>query len=216
MAQAAVELGYEYICISDHVGTLRIANGLDEKRLTSQRKEIDSVHKKMGRAITVMQGSEVNILSDGKLDMPDRVLKGLDVVVASVHGGFRQTREQMTARIVSAMENENVDIIGHPTGREIQRRQAYELDMEKVFETSKSTGTFLEVDAYPDRLDLNADNVRAAIGKGCMIVIDTDAHSAAQLRYMRLGIATARRGWAKNGDVVNTLPLSKFMRLLDQ
>jgi DNA polymerase (family 10) len=145
--------------------------------------------------------------------MKDSVLKGLDVVVASVHGGFRQSEKQITHRIVSAMENENVDIIAHPTGREIQKRKAYDVNLEKIFETANRTGTFLEVNSYPRRLDLNADNVRRAIEVGCKLAIDTDAHSTENLRFIRLGIATARRGWAQKKDVVNTLQLKDLMKI---
>lgn len=216
MARAAKQLGYEYICISDHVGTLRIANSVDERELVQQRKEIEKVQKKIGKeekGITILQGAEVNILSNGKLDMKDSVLAGLDVVVASVHGGFRQSEEQITRRIVAAMENENVDIIAHPTGREIQKRKPYDVNLEKLFEVSKRTGTILEINSYPSRLDLNADNIRRAIELGCKLVIDTDAHSVEHLRYMRLGIATARRGWAQKKDVVNTLPLKELLKV---
>jgi len=213
MSRAAKALGYEYICISDHVGTLQIAGGLNAKELAQQKKEIEKAQKKIP-GIKILQGAEVNILSNGKLDMKDSVLKELDVVVGSIHGGFRQSGEQITHRIVSAMENDNVDIIAHPTGRQIQKRKPYEVDLEKVFEVAKRTGTLLEINSYPDRLDLNADNVRRAVELGCRLVIDTDAHSAEHLRYMQLGIATARRGWAEKKDVVNTLPLKEMMKTL--
>jgi len=213
MAHAAKALGHEYICISDHVGTLKIAGSMSAKEIEKQMKEIDKINKKM-RGIEILKGAEVNILSDSSLDLKDSVLKGLDVVFASVHSGFRQSKEQLTKRIVSAMENEHVDIIAHPTGRLIEKRKAYEVDFDKIFETAKRTGTILEINAYPDRLDLNADNVRYAIKSGCKLIIDTDAHSADHLRYIRLGIATARRGWAEKKDIVNTLPLKKLMKVL--
>jgi len=211
MAAAAKALGYEYIGISDHVGTLRIAGGMMAGGLVKQSKAIEKARKAV-RGIEILHGAEVSILSDGKLDMKDSVLKELDYVVASVHGGFRQAREQITHRIVSAMENENVDIIGHPTGRLIQERKPYDVDMEKLFETSKRTGALLEINSYPNRLDLNAENVRRAIELGCKTIINTDAHSAEHLKFLRLGIATARRGWVERKDVVNALPMRKMMK----
>lgn len=213
MAAAAKALGQEYIGISDHVGTLRIAGGMMAGGIAKQDKAIEKARKAV-RGIEILHGAEVSILADGKLDMKDSVLKELDYVVASVHGGFRQAREQMTRRIVSAMENENVDIIGHPTGRLIQERKPYDVDMEKLFETSKRTGALLEINSYPNRLDLNAENVRRAIELGCKTIINTDAHSAEHLKFLRLGIATARRGWAKKKDVVNALPMKKMMKQL--
>ncbi len=210
MALAAKELGYEYICISDHVGTLRIARGVTARGLAKQMKEIDKINKKI-EGIRILKGAEVNILSDGRLDMKDSVLKELDVVVASIHGGFRQSREQLTHRLLSAIENENVDIIAHPTGRLIQKRKAYEVDLEKIFEACKRTGVALEINSYPNRLDLNDDNARYAVNSGCKLVINTDSHSADHLRYMELGIATARRGWVRKSDVINTLPLKKLI-----
>jgi len=211
MAAAAKALGQEYIGISDHVGTLRIAGGMTAAGLAKQSNAIKKARKAV-RGIEILHGAEVSILSDGKLDMKDSVLKELDYVVASVHGGFRQAREQMTRRIVSAMENENVDIIGHPTGRLIQERKPYDVDMERLFETSKRTGALLEINSYPNRLDLNAENVRRAIELGCKTIINTDAHSAEHLKFLRLGIATARRGWAEKKDVVNALPMKKMMK----
>jgi len=159
-----------------------------------------------------LKGAEIDVRADGRLDMKNDVLKELDVVVAAIHGGFRQSRKQIMRRLVSAMENEHVDIIAHPTGRLIQKRKAYEVDLQKLFEVSKRTGTLLEINAYPNRLDLNADNVRSAVEFGCKTVINTDAHSTDHLRYIKLGIATARRGWVRKGAVVNTLPLKKLMK----
>lgn len=212
MAHAAKELGHEYICITDHTGTLRIARGMTARGVRKQMKEIDKINKKL-RGITVLRGVEVNIKSDGKLDMSDDVLKDLEIVIAAIHGGFRQSKKQITGRIVSAMENEHVDIIAHPTGRKIQERKPYEVDIEKLFEVSKRTSTLLEINSYPNRLDLSADDVRRAVEFGCKTVIDTDAHSADHLRYIRLGVATARRGWVQKKDVVNTLPLEKMMKI---
>jgi DNA polymerase (family 10) len=148
------------------------------------------------------------------LDVKDEILRDLDIVVASIHSGFRQGREKLTERMISAMENENVDIIAHPTGRLIQERKGYELDFERVFETSARTRTFLEINAYPNRLDLNDTNVKRAIEAGCRLVISTDSHNAGHLRFIQLGIATARRGWARKYDIINTLSLNELMKLM--
>jgi DNA polymerase (family 10) len=213
MAETAKALGHEYIGISDHVGTLRIARGMMAGGVAKQARAIEHTRKKI-TGISILHGAEVSILADGRLDMKDSVLAGLDFVVASVHGGFRQTREQMTSRIMAAMENEHVDIIGHPTGRLIQERKPYDVDMDALFDASKRTGALLEVNSFPNRLDLNAENVRRAIELGCRTIINTDAHAAEHLSYIRLGIATARRGWVEKKDVVNTLPLKKMLKQL--
>jgi len=213
MAEKSRKLGHEYIAITDHVGTLRIARGMNEEKIRSQMKEIEDLNREIDE-ISILAGAEVNIMSDGKLDMGDNILKDLDVVVASIHSGFRQDEEKITGRMISAMQNDNVDIIAHPTGRKIYERKAYELDLDKIFETSKDTGTFLEINSYPSRLDLNDVNVKRAVESGCKLAIDTDSHSTDTLKYVELGVATARRGWAKKEDIINTLPLKKLEKLL--
>jgi DNA polymerase (family 10) len=212
MAHAAMALGHEYICITDHVGKLRIARGITTRGLKRYMKKIDEVDKKI-RGIKILKGAEIDIKANNRLDMEDSVLKQFDIVIAAIHSGFRQSKKQITNRIVSAMENENVDIIAHPTGRKIQERRPYDVDLEKLFEASKRTGTLLEINSYPSRLDLNADNIKSAVEFGCKTVINTDAHSAEHLRFIYLGIATARRGWVQKKDVVNTLPLKKMMKV---
>ncbi len=214
MAKAAKRLGHEYLAITDHTGSLRIAGGLNEREIMKQMKEIEKINKAI-EGLMILKGVEVNIKSDGQLDVKDEILRDLDIVVASIHSGFRQGREKLTERIISAMENEHVDIIAHPTGRLIQERKGYELDFEKVFETSVETGTFLEINAYPNRLDLNDMNVKRAVEAGCRLVISTDSHNADHLRYIQLGIATARRGWARKDDILNTLSLNELMKLMD-
>ena len=213
MALAAKKLGHEYICITDHTGKLAIANALDEKRIIQQKKEIEKVNKKIN-GITILQGTEVNIKDDGTLDVENRILKKFDIVVASIHSGFKKSKEQMTKRLVKAMENENVDIIGHPTGRLITRREGYELDFEKIFDAAKKTGTILEINAYPERLDLKDTNVRAAIKAGVKLSIGTDAHNSDQLHFIKLGIGTARRGWATKNDIINTRSIKDMIRIL--
>ena len=213
MAQAAEILGYEYIAVTDHTGRLHIANAMDKNRIVKQAKEIDGLNQELEK-ITVLKGVEVNIDSRGKLDVGNNVLKDMDIVVAAVHSGFRQDRKKLTARILSAMENGYVNIIAHPTGRKIHYRRSYQLDFERIFEASRDTGTVLEVNSQPNRLDLNDTNIRMAIDAGCKLVINTDAHSAEQLGHMKLGVATARRGWAESKDIINTLPLKKLERSL--
>ncbi len=210
MAIAAKDIGYKYICITDHIGKLMIANAMDEKKIEKQRKEIDSVNKKVV-GITVLQGGEIDIRADGSLDVKNNVLEKLDIVLASLHSAFKNNG---TGRILKTMENPNVDIIAHPSGRLIDKREGADLDLGKIIDKSKETGTILEIDAQPERTDLNDINTKAAIEAGCKLAIDTDAHSAEQLRYMRMGITTARRGWAKKNDIINTQPLEKMLKML--
>lgn len=213
MALASKMLGYEYICITDHAGRLAIANALDEKRVLRQRKEIEEVNRKL-RGITVLHGVEVNITGDGSLDISDRVLKQLDIVIASIHSGFKNPKEKITKRMVKAMENGNVDIIAHPTGRLITKREPYEIDLDEVFDAAKKTGSVMEINSYPERMDLGDVHVRAAVKAGVKLAITTDAHNTDQLHFMRLGIGTARRGWAAKKDVINTRSLKEMLGLL--
>ena len=213
MALAAKKLGYGYICITDHTGKLAIANALDEKRIAEQRKEIGKVNKKI-KGITVLQGVEVNITDDGTLDMPDKVLKQLDIVVASIHSGFKNPKEKITRRMINAMENEHVDIIAHPTGRLITKRESYDIDLDVVFDAAKKTNTVMEINSYPERMDLRDAHVRAAVKAGVKLVISTDSHNADQLHFMKLGIGTARRGWATKNDIINTRNLKDMMRMM--
>ncbi len=213
MALAAKKLGHEYICITDHTGKLKIANALDEKRILKQGKEIDKANKNL-KGFRVLHGVEVNITADGKLDMKDKVLKELDLVVAAIHSGLKNTREKATQRMIKATENEHVDIIAHPTGRLINKRAGYELDFDRVFEAAKRTGTLLEINSFPDRLDLNDVHARAAIKAGCKLVISTDAHHIDHLGFIKFGIATARRAWAEKKDIANTKSLKGFLKSL--
>lgn len=203
MAEKGIALGYEYIAVTDHVGSLKIANAMDETRIERQRKEIDELNRTLEK-FHIFQGVEVNIKSDGKLDMPDSVLKKLDLVLASIHSGFNDDPQKITSRLVSAMENENVDIIAHPTGRLIFERSGYSFDLRKVVETAKATDTILEIDGHANRLDLNDENAREALKGGVMLSVDTDSHEPAEMGYMKLGVAQARRAWATKNDVVNT------------
>ena len=211
MALAGKKLGYWYICITDHTGKLVIAHALDEKRILEQRKEIEKVNRKLND-IKILQGVEVNIKDDGTLDMSDKVLKQLDIVVASIHSGFKNPKEKTTKRMIKAMENENVDIIAHPTGRLITKRESYDIDLDAVFDAAKRTNTVMEINSYPERMDLRDVHVRAAVKAGVKLVISTDAHNADQLHFIKLGIGTARRGWAKRDDVINTRGLKEMLR----
>ena len=213
MALAAKQLGHKYICITDHTGKLIIAHALDEKRILEQRKEIDKANKKLS-GIRILQGVEVNITDDGSLDMPDKILKQLDIVVASVHSGFKNPKDKITKRMIKAMENENVDIIAHPTGRLITKRESYEIDLDEVFDSAKETKTAMEINSYPERMDLRDVHVKMAVKAGVKLVISTDAHNADQLHFIKLGIGTARRGWATKDDVINTRSLKDMMRML--
>ena len=212
MAQAAKNLGYEYIVITDHYSKMPIVNGLNEQRLRDQMKEIDSVNERLS-GIQVLKGAEVDIGPDGALSGGE-VLKELDVVVGSVHGSFRQTRKEMTQRLVSAMESELLSIIGHPTGRKINDKNPSDFDLGEIFEASKRTKTYLEINASPQRLDLNDANATLALRSGCKLVINTDAHNKEQMKNIRLGIGVARRAWAESKDVINTQPLDQLKRTI--
>jgi DNA polymerase (family 10) len=213
MAEYARKLGYEYIAITDHSKAVRVAGGMDEKEVLQQLKEIDEVNKKL-KGITVLKGIEVDILADGSLDLPDKVLKELDVVVAAVHSRFKMPENEMTRRIITAFKNKYVNILSHPTGRIIGRREPYQVNMEEIIRAAKDSGTYLEINAYPERLDINDIYCRRAKEKGILISIDTDSHIDSQLGYMKYGVAVARRGWLEKKDIINTNPLAKLMKLL--
>jgi DNA polymerase (family 10) len=215
MARAAAERGYEYIVMTDHSKSLTVAHGLDKKRLAEQAEEVARVNGSMN-GFRVLRGIEVDIMADGSLDLDDDTLSNLDFVVASVHSRFRQNMDDMTRRICSAIENPHVDAIGHPTGRLINRRPSYEVDMERVMETARRTKTALELNSHYARLDLRDTHLRRARELGVMITIATDAHVTHELDMVRYGIATARRGWLGPEHVLNTRPLDKFLEWLDR
>jgi DNA polymerase (family 10) len=214
MAEAAKSLGYEYLAICDHSKTLQIAHGLNEEDLQKQGKEIENLNRGID-GFTILCGVEVNIDSDGKLDIKDSVLKDLDVVVASVHSGFKQSEKKMTERVLAAMHNDYVNVIGHPTGRIINKREPYQIDLSKVFEAASELGVFMETNAFPNRLDLSDLNCFRAKDHRTKISIGTDAHNKDNLRYMEFGVATARRGWLEKKDVINTLSLKEVRKLLE-
>ncbi|MBI4016584.1 MAG: DNA polymerase/3'-5' exonuclease PolX [Candidatus Aenigmarchaeota archaeon] len=210
MILAAIKQKYEYLAITDHSPSEHIARGLEVKRLMRHKKEVELLQKKYPE-ITIFFGSEVSILKEGKLDYPDSVLKQLDWVVASVHSGFKTTAEQMTKRIITALKNPNINALGHPTGRLLLSREPYAVNLEKVYEKAQENNLALEINAFPSRLDLSDMNIRAAKEHKVKFVINTDAHSPDHLRYMELGVAQARRGWLEEKDVLNTLPVKKFL-----
>lgn len=213
LVEAAREHGYAYFALTDHSRGLAVARGLTIERLMDQKKEIDALNRKL-KDFRILQSTEVDIRSDGTLDFPDDVLEKLDLVVASIHSGFRQSAQQLTGRMVAAMKNPFVSIIGHPSGRLIGEREAYELDMEQVLKTAKETGTAFEINAYPLRLDLNDTFARRAKEMGIPIVINTDTHTIDQFDYMSYGVSIARRGWLGKADVVNTLGLRMLLKKL--
>jgi len=214
MIEMAIKLGLEYICITDHTKSLQVAGGLDEKRFLKQFEEIERLNKKYKGKITILKGAEVNINKDGSLDLSDEILAKMDFVGAAIHSHFDLPRSVQTERIKKAMLNPYVDCIFHPTGRIINKRPAYEIEIDEIIDFAKKTETILEIDAYPDRLDLKDDHIRKCVEKGVKMVINSDAHSVLHLKFLDLGVAQARRGWAKKEDILNTLPLRDFLKNL--
>ncbi|HEY3248849.1 MAG TPA: DNA polymerase/3'-5' exonuclease PolX [bacterium] len=212
MARAAKALGYEYVAVTDHSQSLKFVGGVPIDELKVNAKAAARASDKVG--IAVLMGTECDILADGRLDYPDDVLASLDVVVASVHTRFKMPVDEMTARLVRAMENPHVDIVGHPTGRLLGQRESYEVDIEKLIDGARRTGTALEINASPDRLDLRDVQAKMAKERGVVLVISTDAHSRYDLRFMQYGIGVARRAWLEPKDVLNTRPLKKLMEWL--
>jgi DNA polymerase (family 10) len=213
MGKAAAELGYEYIALTDHSKAVTVANGMDERRTLEQIKKIRAAQAKVPE-IRLLAGIEVDILKNGKLDLDDEVLSQLDVVVASVHSYMSLRRGEMTERLLAAIENPYTQIIAHPTGRLLLRREAFDYEMEKVLEAAKEHGVAMECNAYPDRLDLNDVHLRMAKERGVKIVISTDSHSTANLRFMKYGVITARRAWIEKNEVINTFPTDEFLGAL--
>jgi DNA polymerase (family X) len=213
MAKEAKKQGLGYIAITDHTRDLAMTGGSDEKRIMAQMAEIDKVQKKIS-GITILKGAEVNIRKDGTLDIEDSTLSKLDVVGASVHSNFKMTKNDMTKRLMTAMENEHVDILFHPTGRLLQKRDAYKVDMEKIIAGAKKTQTVLEANASPQRLDLKDQHIKKAQEAGVKLAIDSDAHDKTHFAFLKFGIAQARRGWAKQEDIINAWPLGKMLSLL--
>jgi DNA polymerase (family 10) len=219
MADMAIFLGYAYLGISDHTKFLRIENGLDEKQLTEQRKEIDKLNSKFNSQnskFKILQGCEANILNNGSVDIKDSALEKLDYVIAGVHSSLKMPKEEMTNRIIIAMKNPHIDIIAHPTGRLLGKRAAYNLDIEKILRVAKETNTILEINSFPQRLDLNDINIKRAIEIGVKLIINSDAHQTNQMKSMEFGVYQARRGWAEKKNILNTFSLSKLLNHFKQ
>jgi DNA polymerase (family 10) len=213
LAAAAKKRGYEYIAINDHTKHVTIAHGLDEKRLREQLAEIDELNTRL-RGVTLLKSAEVDILEDGSLDLPDRILKELDFTVCAVHYQLGLSERRQTQRVLRAMENRYFTVLAHPTGRLINERSAYAIDLDKIMAAAKQRGCILELNAHPDRLDLSDEACRRAKDHGVHVAISTDAHSSRDLDFMRFGIDQARRGWLSAGDVVNTRGLAELRTLL--
>jgi len=213
MADAGIAVGYQYIAITDHSKALAMTGGLDEKRLLAQMEEIDQVASGMDK-IHILKGIEVDILTEGDLDLDDEVLSQLDLVIASVHSRFNLSRKEMTSRICRALENPHVNILAHPTGRLLTKRGPYSVDLEQVIKTARENRVCLEINAHPSRLDLSDVHCRMASDQGVLISINSDSHSQKMLGYQEYGVFTARRGWLEAKDVINTYPLEKLQKVL--
>jgi len=229
LSDEARKMGYEYIGISDHTKFLRIEHGLDEKKLAQRNKVIDRLNQRLEAKsirssssrcdstienckLKILKGCEANILKDGLVDIKDEALKKLDFVIAGIHSNFKMGKTEMTERMIKAMRNPNVDIISHPTGRILKKRDEYQIDFDRILRAAKESETILEINSCPERLDLNDQNIRRAKEVGVKMVINTDAHYKSQLGYIELGIAQARRGWAEKKDIINTQPLAGLLK----
>jgi DNA polymerase (family 10) len=213
LIREAKKRGYEYIAITDHSKGLGIARGLSEERLLEEKAEIEALNKK-SKGFKLLAGVEVDIRSDGRMDFTDEILRQMDIVVASIHSGFRQSREQITRRLTSAMRNPCVSVIAHPTGRLIGERDPYDVDMHEVLKVAKETGTAIEINAYPLRLDLNDAYAKMAKEMGVRLAISTDTHITNQFDFMEYGVAIARRGWLEKRDVLNTMDYHSLLAAL--
>ncbi|GAI13311.1 unnamed protein product, partial [marine sediment metagenome] len=224
MAKKAMEMHYDYLGISDHTKFLRIENGLNEKQLSQQRKEIDELNSKFkinptgsrrrqqNSKFRILQGAETNILKSGLIDINDTALKKLDYAIAGIHSNFKMTKAKMTERIIRAMKNPNINIISHPTGRLLKRREEYQIDFDKILRAAKEFNVVLEINSFPLRLDLNDQHIRRCKEAGVKMVINTDSHHKNQMRYIELGVAQARRGWAEKKDIINTQSIDKLLK----
>jgi DNA polymerase (family X) len=215
MAEMAKKLGRKYIAITDHVGHLKIAGAMDIKTIEKQWREIEKVDKEIS-GIRILKGCEVDINPDGTIALPDKYLAKFDIVLGSIHSNFKMSKGDMTKRLIRAIENPHIDIIAHPTGRIIHRRAGYEFDFEAICKACVKNGTILEINSYPDRLDLNDVNIKRAIEYGVKLSLGTDSHSRMQLQYLYLGIAQARRGWAEKKDIVNCLDAESLIAFLSE
>ena len=217
IAETARERGYQYVGIADHTKFLKIERGLDEKKIRERNREIDRLNergKKASLPFRILKGCEANIMNDGSIDIRDEVLAELDFVIAGIHSQFKMTRAEMTGRIIRALRNPHVDILSHPTGRILKRRDEYEADFDHLLKVAREEGKILEINAYPERLDLNDANIMKAVQAGVRMVVNTDAHHVDQLAVMRYGVAQARRGWANKKDIINTWPVAELLKVM--
>ncbi len=204
----------EYLVITDHSQSLGVASGLTPERLKEQRRAIEEAQEQLGTGLRLLQGAEVEILADGRLDFPDEVLAELDLVIASLHTSLRQPREQVTRRLLGAIQNPHVDVIGHPSGRLLGRREGADLDLEAVLRAAAEHQVALEINANPERLDLSDVMARRAMDLGCLLAVNTDAHRPEHFRLRRFGIGVARRGWVVKERVINAWPLEQLLEWL--
>jgi DNA polymerase (family 10) len=211
LARAALARGLKVLAISDHSHSLGVVRGMTPQDVIQQRQEIQAAQAELGDSIRLLQGVEVEILADGSLDYPDEVLAGLDIVTASLHSSLRQPREKVTERLLMAIRNPQVDIIGHPTGRLLPNREGADLDMDAVLAAAQQSGVALEINAHPARLDLEDIYARRAIEMGIRLAINTDAHSQSDLELLHFGVATARRAWVEPQNVLNTWPTDSLL-----
>ena len=215
MAESARSMGYEYMGVSDHTKFLKIERGLDEKILSQQRKEINKMNLEFSSqniAFHLLQGCEANILKDGSIDIKDYALKRLDYAIAGIHSNFKMGKKEMTERVIRAIKNPNIDIISHPIGRILKKREEYQIDFGKILRAAKEYKTILEINSSPKRLDLSDSNIRIAKETGVKMAINTDSHRKEHLKFMELGVGQARRGWAEKKDIVNAWPLEKLVK----
>jgi len=214
MAESCIEMGYEFLGISDHTKFLKIEKGLDEKELEKQGWEIRKINEKIrktGRHFRILQGAETNILKDGSIDIKNEALKKLDYAIAGIHSNFKMSKREMTERIIKAMKNRHINIISHPTGRLLQRREPYEIDFDKILRAAKIYNVALEINSFPERLDLDGGNVRRAKEAGVKMAINTDSHQKSHLKNISLGVSQAKRGWAEKKDIINAWSPEKMM-----
>ncbi len=223
------KFGLEYIAITDHTKSLKLTNGLDEKQILYQDNKITEIndkikmnqhiqdqknHQKLLNNFRILSSAEVNIMKDGSLDIANNVLDKLDIVGAAIHSNFAQPIEVQTERLIKAAQNPSIDIIFHPTGRRINKREGYPVNILKLIDVAKDTDTVLEIDAHYDRLDLKDDYIRMAVENNIKLVIDSDAHHPVHFAFLKFGIGQARRGWAKQSDILNTLPADSLLKSL--
>ena len=217
MAKHAINVGYEYIGISDHTKFLHIENGLNKEQLLKQHEAINKLNLKFKNKnvkFRILHGCETNILNDGSVDIKDEVLEKMDYVIAGVHSSLKMPRKEMTERIIKAMNNKNIDIISHPTGRLILKRDEYQVDLEKMLKIAKETGTILEINSWPERLDLKDIYIKMAKRIGVKMIVNTDSHQKDQMRFMEFGVAQARRGWAEKSDIINTNSVEELLKYI--